>query len=582
LNKATWNLAVVGVLVAAVLVSISGAGALLPLDSHEVFVARSAEEMMQRGSYIVPYFNDEPRIKKPPLAYWLVIAVDRINGADGLVTEIEARLPSIISGVLLVALTISLGCVLFNPVVGLCAGLLLTGTGGFVNYTHSARPEVLYAMLCTAGILGFALSHRNASVVSHVSPGPAELERIDNGSQPHSASAPWWAWFGWFMMGLAIIAKGPQLPLLLVCGWIFAMIVSGRGKQSLAILRPWTGALIMGTVSGWWYVALWKTLPHAWDIWEGETLDKYFSAREPLSRYFDPYYFYRTAQLILPWVAPYVLAAATPWLKEFKYNRESRLLWWTILAPMIVLSISLSRREYYMLPATGALAVLMAAATTEVGRTVWKAGRANLWKAAAGLHILILAGAVLALRFMSHDSPLPSDWGVTAVLMCAVAAIIFLIVMPNDVSRPGFSCTATAAALAIGPVLIVAAAARGSLWSSDRISECKFGLQVAAIAPDNMPLIGWQEIWQIEQYYDHRVIPSFENAADLEAAADKFISNMGECYVLVEERDDPRRPALRLHKSFNIEPILVEPSQRGGTQQLWRLTLKSASAQHAE
>ena len=37
----------------------------VPLDSHEIFVAQTTREMSQRGDWVVPYFNGEPRLNPP-------------------------------------------------------------------------------------------------------------------------------------------------------------------------------------------------------------------------------------------------------------------------------------------------------------------------------------------------------------------------------------------------------------------------------------------------------------------------------------------------------------------------------------
>ena len=123
--RSKFPIGVIFAIACAALTALSGNGAKLPLDTHEVFVARSAEEMLARGSFLVPYLNDQPRLKKPPLSYWLVMGIDRLNGGDGVVTELEARLPSIIAGILLVALTCTLGATFFGQAPGILAGLLL-------------------------------------------------------------------------------------------------------------------------------------------------------------------------------------------------------------------------------------------------------------------------------------------------------------------------------------------------------------------------------------------------------------------------------------------------------------------------
>ena len=44
----------------------------LPLvDRDEPRFAEASREMLERGDFIVPYFNNQTRFDKPPLIYWL-------------------------------------------------------------------------------------------------------------------------------------------------------------------------------------------------------------------------------------------------------------------------------------------------------------------------------------------------------------------------------------------------------------------------------------------------------------------------------------------------------------------------------
>ncbi len=45
-----------------------------PLETHEIYVAQTAREMMASGDFVRPVFNGLPRLNKPPLMYWSVIA----------------------------------------------------------------------------------------------------------------------------------------------------------------------------------------------------------------------------------------------------------------------------------------------------------------------------------------------------------------------------------------------------------------------------------------------------------------------------------------------------------------------------
>ena len=68
----------------------AGLGRFPLLDPDEGRYARASQEMMERDDFIVPYFNGEPRLKKPVLLYWLEIGAFLLLGF----TETAARLPS--------------------------------------------------------------------------------------------------------------------------------------------------------------------------------------------------------------------------------------------------------------------------------------------------------------------------------------------------------------------------------------------------------------------------------------------------------------------------------------------------------
>src|SRR3954471_12601027 len=69
----------------------------LPLiDRDEPRFAEASREMMQRGNYVVPFFNDQYRFDKPPLTYWAQIASYRVFGEN----DFAARFPSVIAAAL--------------------------------------------------------------------------------------------------------------------------------------------------------------------------------------------------------------------------------------------------------------------------------------------------------------------------------------------------------------------------------------------------------------------------------------------------------------------------------------------------
>src|SRR5437762_11224234 len=63
----------------------------LPLiDRDEPRFAEASREMIERGDYIVPRFNNQLRLDKPPLTYWAQTASYRVFGQN----DFAARFPS--------------------------------------------------------------------------------------------------------------------------------------------------------------------------------------------------------------------------------------------------------------------------------------------------------------------------------------------------------------------------------------------------------------------------------------------------------------------------------------------------------
>src|SRR6267143_3940913 len=71
------------------------------IDRDEPRFAEASREMIERGDYIVPHFNNQLRLDKPPLAYWAQVASYGIFGQN----DFAARFPSAVAAAL-VALSI--------------------------------------------------------------------------------------------------------------------------------------------------------------------------------------------------------------------------------------------------------------------------------------------------------------------------------------------------------------------------------------------------------------------------------------------------------------------------------------------
>lgn len=536
--------------IAAMIVSVAGSGSQLPLDDHEVLVARTAEEMLQRGSVIVPYFNDEPRLTKPPLAYWLTMLTDAVNDRNGVISEWEARVPPIFGGIVFALATWSMGNTLLGGVVGFIAALMLVTTSGFVTYTHSARPEMLYAACCTAGLACFAISWRRVT----------ESER----DVPRKDRNLLWPSLGWMWMGLAILCKGPQLPLILLAAWGAGMIAIGQRRDVLRTLRPASGLLIAAAIALWWFIIMWNTVPGSGDRMERETLGRIFQIEgKSVAKFLDPYYLYRVVGLIAPWVIPYLLALALPLIRQVRMPRAARLLWWISVLTLVVMHVSLNRRWYYLLPLLGVLTTLMAYGSVAVGQSLLNAHRTKSWRALTSAHAMVCLVVVGWLWWRDTEAHKPPVAGIIALCVVGLLTIIWLMTL----SRSTLSAAGALAAVCfVAMVMWTVASVRSSQWSPERFARRGFALQVASMLPDeNIRLIGWQNDWQHEQYYLHRSIPTMKTHAALHHALREYDGG----YLLsssLKDLDLPRDVHLMVMHEVEVEP--------GESVSLWRVQVR--------
>src|SRR5215212_7852035 len=64
-------------------------------DANEAFYVETPREMIERGDYIGPTFNYEPRFNKPVLSYWIVAAFYKVFGVSVIVQRIPIALGAV-------------------------------------------------------------------------------------------------------------------------------------------------------------------------------------------------------------------------------------------------------------------------------------------------------------------------------------------------------------------------------------------------------------------------------------------------------------------------------------------------------
>jgi 4-amino-4-deoxy-L-arabinose transferase-like glycosyltransferase len=186
-----------------VLFHILGTWTLPLIDRDEPRFAEASREMIERGNYIVPYFNNQLRLDKPPLTYWAQVASYHIFGEN----DFAARFPSAIAAALTALLIFAWGRRMGGEKFGWWAAIIFTlSLQTFVHAKAAVADMWLVLFVTLASWAGYELFQRPT------------LNQGAAVSRP-----PWAIWKSPFLvfylaLALGFLAKGPiaWTPLLTV------------------------------------------------------------------------------------------------------------------------------------------------------------------------------------------------------------------------------------------------------------------------------------------------------------------------------------------------------------------------------
>src|SRR6266853_2420075 len=138
--------------------------------------------MIERGNYIVPYFNNQLRLDKPPLTYWAQVSSYHIFGEN----DFAARFPSAIAASLTALTVFGWGRRIGGEKVGWWAAIIFTlSLQTFVHAKAAVADMWLVLFVTLAHRAGYELLFQNGK-----RPTP-NAER----STPNSEPVRWWFTF---------------------------------------------------------------------------------------------------------------------------------------------------------------------------------------------------------------------------------------------------------------------------------------------------------------------------------------------------------------------------------------------------
>lgn len=458
----------------------------IPLDSHEIFVAQTTHEMAVRGDWLVPYFNEQPRLNKPPLSYWAAALLAKVAGDLPTVCAWHVRLISVLAGLGVLGCTVLNARLLFDRTTGLVAGALLASSAGMFSFMHDARPDMLYAFWISLMI--------------------AAAAGLVHASTIRGRGTEWLAVTLWLSAGLATLTKGPHIPIVVLVGIALGLRQTlGSWRRTRSLLRPVLGSvLVLAVCVPWWWL-----LQEHLDAARVESSQLGGTLLVPaLSRLGNPYYLYRPLQLLLPWL-PVIFVALVGYRRPVARQGISPLVW-PLLLTVAALSTGQQFRFFYLLPLLGVLSILVARPWVCSLRAILPRPERGLILGAFVLQIVILFGCA---GWVIQQARGTAQFGLIMGLLVASVgssyAVWRLVPGPRTIS-------ATVAMAVVMIVLWSAAAVTGALWDRERYAGHRLARLAATELAPATTLAAYGVSPTVYVYTLKRRVPALTNIAEVD------------------------------------------------------------------
>ncbi|MBI3828098.1 MAG: glycosyltransferase family 39 protein [Planctomycetes bacterium] len=213
--------------------------------------------MAKGHSWLIPEFNGEPRVNKPPLFYWLVAVSDLVCGGS---SEVSARLPSIVMGFCMLVITVWVGWKLYGEATGLLAGLILCTSPLFFAICRGCVIDQTFSTLLSAGLFCILLGITGQWPWIRRSMPPNDPS-ARGGVVPTRLPFDRSLVIAGLFAGLAFMAKGTAAVLVAVVPGLFVFFFCRGGIRAYLQRGRWPAALTLAlALSVWWYAVLCQVL----------------------------------------------------------------------------------------------------------------------------------------------------------------------------------------------------------------------------------------------------------------------------------------------------------------------------------
>ena len=289
---------------------------------QEVRIAETAREMIENGDWVIPRFNGELRLQKPPLPYWVTAVSYYVGGVGAETTRLPAAL------------------------AGLCLSLLLW---------FWVRREIGEAAACNSlfvlvasflGLRYFRSGEADALLLLCIS--AACKLGFDILCGRHDA---WRRILFGLALGLGFLSKGPAGVVIPLLALLLASVVErsrGELRPAAAHFFSLPGMVTLALAAFGWYVWIIWRLPEVSQLFFGKQIDETFiTGNHP-----KPVWWYLSnwVEFFAPWSVLIIPAGIMAYRRR---NMEMPLLirfaWSWLVVVFVLLTVTVNKQAQYAL-----------------------------------------------------------------------------------------------------------------------------------------------------------------------------------------------------------------------------------------
>ncbi len=386
--------------VLAVAIAIFAGCAISPpslMDDVDAVQAQIARNMLDSGDYVTARLDGVKYLEKSPLKYWMIAGSFRVFG----VHDWAARVPVVLSCVLLAWLVARMGAWAFSPKAGLYSGLILATSVGTFLFTRILIPDIVLTLTIALAMWGF-------------------LRALD----PEEPRPRWWAGVMAGSIGTGLLLKGliaavfPVAAALLYLAFRRELLSRATWRR----LYPfWGMAIALAIAAPWHILATLRNPPYfewtlqsgpghyrgfAWFYFVNEHLLRFLNRRFPRDYNTVPRAYFWLFHLLwlFPWSVffPSAFRRLRDGLGDDRAGRMRLLaICWTGF--LLVFFTFSSTQEYYSVPCYPALALLLGSALAAGDK--WITAERRVLAVIAGM----AAAAIGAILFAVRGIAAPGD-----------------------------------------------------------------------------------------------------------------------------------------------------------------------------